>query len=90
MKQAYTTADSNKTLAIITAALISPIVNTTIFVVGMMIFFKDALTAWAGGTELIYYIVFGMTGVNFLVEVGVNIILCPVVSTIMDAVKKSK
>lgn len=81
---------TNKTVATIVAALISPIVNTGVFILGMMIFFKDTLTAWANGSEILYYIIFGLTGVNFLIEVGVNIVLCPVVSKIMDAVKKSR
>lgn len=81
---------TNKIVATAAAALISPIVNTGVFVLGMMIFFKDTLTAWAGGSDILYYIIFVMTGVNFLIEVGVNIVLCPVVSKIMDAVKKSK
>lgn len=83
-------ADTNRTVATIAAALISPVVNTGIFVLGMMIFFKDTLNAWAGGSDILYYIIFGLTGVNFLVEVGTNIVLCPVVSKIIDAVKKNK
>lgn len=83
-------ADTNKLLATVVAALISPIVNTGIFILGMIIFFKDTLTAWAGGTDILYYIIFIMTGVNFLVEVSTNIVLCPVVSKIMDAVNKTK
>ena len=83
-------AETNKLLATVVAALISPIVNTGIFILGMIIFFKDTLTVWAGGTDILYYIIFIMTGVNFLVEVGTNIVLCPVVSKIMDAVQKTK
>ena len=83
-------ADTNKTLATVVAALISPLVNTGIFVLGMMIFFKDTLAAWAGGTDVLYYIIFVMTGVNFLVEVGTNIVLCPVVAKIIEAVQKSR
>ena len=79
---------SNRIVATVVAALVSPIVNTGIFVLGMMIFFKDTLNAWAGGSDILYYIIFGLTGVNFLVEVATNIILSPVVLKIMDAVKK--
>ena len=81
---------SNKIVATVVAALVSPLVNTGVFVLGMMIFFKDILKAWAGGSDVLYYIIFVMTGVNFLVEVGTNIVLCPVVAKIMDAVKKQK
>ncbi len=81
---------SNKIVATVVAALVSPLVNTGIFILGMMIFFKDILAAWAGGSDVLYYIIFVMTGVNFLVEVGTNIVLCPVVAKIMEAVKKQK
>ena len=79
--------NNNKILASVVAAFVSPIVNTGIFVLGMMIFFKDTLVSWAGGTEVIYYIIFGLTGVNFLIELGVNVVLSPVVVRIVDVVK---
>lgn len=80
---------TNKIVATIVAALVSPIVNTGIFILGMMIFFRDTLVAWAGDTPVLYYIIFGLTGINFLIEVGVNVILSPVVVKIVDAVKKT-
>lgn len=80
---------TNKIVATVVAALVSPIVNTGIFVLGMMIFFRDTLVAWAGDTPVLYYIIFGLTGINFLIEVGVNVILSPVVVKIVDAVKKT-
>lgn len=81
---------TNKIVATVAAALVSPIVNTGVFVLGMMIFFKDTLIAWANGADLIVYIIFGLTGFNFLIEVAVNLVLSPVVVQIMDAVKKNK
>ncbi len=81
---------TNKIVAAVAAALISPVVNTGIFVIGMMIFFKETLVAWAGGTNIIVYIIFGLTGINFLIELGVNIILSPAVVQIVDAVKKNR
>lgn len=81
--------NTNKIVATIVAALVSPIVNTGIFILGMMIFFRDTLVAWAGDTPVLYYIIFGLTGINFLIEIGVNVILSPVVVKIVDAVKKT-
>lgn len=79
----------NKYLATFVAALVSPIVNTGIFIIMMLLFFKDTLAAWAGGSDLLTYIIFGLTGINFLVELGVNIVLSPVVVKIIDAVRKT-
>ena len=72
------------------AAVLSPIVNTGIFVLGLILLFKPVLEAWAGGSDIIYYVVTGLVGVNFLVELGVNIILVPVVVQVIKAVKKSR
>lgn len=79
----------NKYVATILAALVSPIVNTGIFIIFMLLFFKDTLATWAGGSDLLTYIIVGLTGVNFLVELGVNIVLSPIVVKIIDAVKKT-
>lgn len=80
---------TNKYLATILAAVVSPIVNTGIFIVMMLIFFRELLASWAGGSDLLTYIIIGLTGVNFLVELGVNIVLSPIAVRIIDAVKRS-
>ncbi|MBQ6336068.1 MAG: ECF transporter S component [Ruminococcus sp.] len=79
----------NRLLAVILAAIASPIVNTGIFIIGMLIFFKDLLASWAGGSDILTYIIIGLTGVNFLVELGTNVVLSPIVVKIIDAVKKT-
>jgi len=80
----------NRIVATVVAAIVSPLVNTGLFVLGMIIFFKDTLTAWAGGTDILVYVIFGLTGINFLIELGVNIVLSPVVVQIVDAIKKNR
>ena len=82
-------APKNQLLGVIIAALVSPIANTGIFIIGMLLFFKDTLAAWAGGSDLLTYIIMGLTGVNFLIELGVNLVLSPIVVKIIEAVKKS-
>ena len=79
----------NQLLGVILAALISPIANTGIFIIGMLLFFRETLASWAGGSDLLTYIIMGLTGVNFLVELGVNIVLSPLVVKIIDAVRKT-
>lgn len=82
-------APKNQLLGVIIAALVSPIANTGIFIIGMLLFFKDTLAAWAGGSDLLTYIIMGLTGINFLVELGVNLVLSPIVVKIIEAVKKA-
>ena len=74
--------------AALVAALSAPILNTGLFVCGMLLFFRETLTAWAGGTEVITYILLGLAGLNFLVEFLINIILTPAIVRIVDVVKK--
>ena len=72
------------------ASLAAPIVNTGLFVCGMLLFFKDTLYAWAGGTEMFTYILLGLAGLNFLVEFLINVILTPAIVRIVDVVGKRK
>ncbi|MBR7117482.1 MAG: ECF transporter S component [Clostridia bacterium] len=67
----------NKYLAICVAGFTAPIVNTGLFIAGSYIFFLDTIKEWAGGTDVFAYIILAMVGVNFLVELGLNIILAP-------------
>ena len=79
---------SKKVFATTLAAMLAPIVNTSTFVVGMLLFFKDTLTIWAGGQALMVYILVGLAGLNFLIEFIINIILTPAIIRIVDVVKK--
>ena len=76
-----------KFVATLVAALSAPIVNTGLFVVGMLLFFSETLKAWAGGTNVIQYIILVLAGVNFLVEFSINILLSPALVRISSAVK---
>ena len=79
---------TKKVFATALAAMLAPIVNTTTFVIGMLLFFKETLTIWAGGQALIVYILLGLAGLNFLIEFIINIILTPAIIRIVDIVKK--
>ncbi len=68
------------------AALSAPVINTGLFVLGMLLLFKDILYSWAGETDVITYILVGLAGVNFLVEFAINIILSPAIVRISAVV----
>lgn len=85
------TISSNKKLfATMLSAMLAPIVNTTTFVVGMLLFFRETLTIWAGGQAIFVYILVGLAGLNFLIEFIINIILTPAIMRIVDIVKKKR
>lgn len=62
------------------SALVCPVVNTGIFLLGCLLFFMETITTWAGGSEAVAsYIIFVLVGANFLFEIAVNVILCPAI-----------
>lgn len=78
----------NEFLAVVLSAIICPIVNTGLFVLGMYIFFVDTLTAWAGGANVIYYVIFVLTGLNFIVELVTTVVLSSAIKRIIAVAKK--
>ena len=80
----------NRHVAVIAAGIVCPVVNTGIFIIGMLLFFTSALESWASGQGLMYYIIFGLTGVNFLVELGVNLVLSSGITSIIKYAKGRK
>ena len=83
-----TVSTTRKIFSTALAAMLAPIVNTSTFVIGMLLFFKDTLTIWADGKPIMLYILLGLAGLNFLIEFIINIILTPAIIRIVDVVKK--
>lgn len=75
---------------VIVSAVTVPIINTGLFCGAMWFLFRDTLVAWAGGQDVVYYIFFGLVGVNFLIEFLINVILSPMTERIVRAVRRSK
>jgi len=75
---------AGKYIAVIAAAIVCPVVNTGVFLVGCRIFFMDLLTQWAGGGDVIAYMFLVLVGINFLVELAINIVLSPVAARLID------
>ncbi len=75
------------TLQTVLASVAAPIINTGIFVVGMLLFFFDTMTAMSDGTA-VRFVFLTLAGVNFLGEFLVNLVLSPAIVRIIDVVKK--
>ena len=69
--------------AVIVASVICPVVNTGLFILGMCVFYMSTLEAWAGGMNVLYFAIIGLTGINFLVELAVNLVLSSAVTNII-------
>lgn len=84
-KAAVPSADGKKQhvdLAVIAAAVICPVVNTGIFLLGCLVFFLPTISEWAAamGFESVgRYMIFGLVGGNFLFELLFNIVFSPLI-----------
>ncbi len=64
--------------AVLSAAVVSPVVNTGLFILGVFVFFRSTLEGWAaddGAPSVVYFIIFGLCGINFVVELALNLVL---------------
>lgn len=80
----------NRYVAIVASAVVCPIVNTGIFLLGCLVFFMDTVNAGAlaeGLSAGAYMIVF-FVGLNFVFELIVNVVLSPALARILDIVEK--
>ena len=80
----------NETLAVFTASALAPVVNTSIFIIGGLLFFGDALTksGFLGTQSLVYFIVVVCALSNFLLEFATNVILSPAIKRIIKAFRR--
>ena len=74
--------DKNVYLATLAAAIVCPIVNTGIFLLGCFVFFFETIQSWglaSGFGSAIEYMILGLVGGNFLFEMITNIVLSPTI-----------
>lgn len=78
----------NAYVAMMCAAAICPVVNTGIFLACMFAFFQDVLAVWAGGSNVVGYVLTILILCNFVPELLINVVFSPAGQRIMHAVKK--
>ncbi len=83
-------SEKNETVAAITAAVICPVVNTGVFLIGCLLFFMETISGWAAGMgfeNVGTYMIVGLVGLNFVFEMLVNVILSPVIIRLIRAAR---
>ena len=83
----------NTYFAVIVSAILVPMVNTGIFLIGCRLFFFDTIKEWATGLgfeNAFTYMIVGLVGINFLFELAINIILSPSVVGAVKVLSKKK
>lgn len=81
----------NKYAATLCAAVACPIVNTGVFLLGCAVFFMPTIRGWAEGLGFESagtYMITGLAGINFVLELAVNIVLSPVIVRLIDLGRK--
>lgn len=78
----------NSYVAMLCAAIVCPVVNTGVFIASMLTFFKDVLSAWAAGGDLVAYVLTGLVLANFVPELIINVVFSPAGQTVMRVSRK--
>lgn len=80
----------NEYAAVLTASLAAPVVNTGLFIFGALLM-SDTLNAnfVADGTTVMYFLVIGCAGINFIIEFIVNAVASPAIYTVERVVERA-
>lgn len=84
-------AKKNEIIAVLVSSVAAPVVNTGIFLLGCRIFFYDTVKAWGEGLgfeNAFVYMIVGLVGINFLIELGTNLVLNPAILRIIKIGRK--
>ncbi len=79
-------AGKNRYFAVLAAGFVCPVVNTGVFLLGCRLFLWETVESWgaaAGYESAAAYAFLGLAGVNFLIELGTNLVLAPVVQRLI-------
>lgn len=82
-------AKKNSLVAAIVASALAPVMNTGIFILGGLTM-SGVISAnfVAEGSTVIYFLVVGCAGFNFLIEFAINLVLSPAVHRVVLVVEK--
>ena len=82
----------NRYVAVIVSAIVCPVVNTGIFLLGSLIFFIDTVSAGAvvEGMSVGGYLIIFFVGLNFVFELLLNLLLTPALQRVIKTVAPYK
>ncbi len=81
----------NTLFAAICAGVTAPVVNTGIFLIGCLIFFMPTINEWAAAAGMESagkFMIFGLVGLNFLIELAINLVLSSAIVKLISLGKK--
>lgn len=86
----------NKTVAVFASAIVCPVVNTGVFLLGSYLFFMDNVDQLLANleelgspmTEKGFAVFLALASANFLFELGTNIVVSPIIVRLLNIRKK--
>lgn len=88
---AYKALEKHEYPAVLASAFVCPVVNTGLFLLGCVVFFMPTIKEWAaafGYENAGSYLILGMVGLNFVFELGVNLIFSPLIVRLIKLGRK--
>lgn len=79
--------DKSRIAATFCAAVVMPVVNTGVFILGCLLIRStlEGFMAESGiGGSVVYFLIIGCAGINFLLEAGLNLILAPALNRLWE------
>ena len=79
-------------LAVVASAVICPVVNTGIFLLGCLVFFVDTVKEMAGASDMsvFAFLLIVFVGLNFIFELLTNILLSPALVRVLELCKRKR
>ncbi len=79
--------NKNKYLAVFVASAIVPIINTAVFILGALAMYNVIATNFS--EDVLYFLVITCAGVNFLIELAINLLVAPAIHTVIRVLDKT-
>ena len=82
--------EKSELAAVVTAGIVCPVVNTGVFILGSLMFFMGWLKDLGGALgygNVGSTILFGIVGINFIIELSINLVLSTAIVRILTIVR---
>jgi thiamine transporter ThiT len=82
--------DKNKYLATFVSSAVVPVINTGVFILGALTMHDSiSVLATGEGVDVIYFLIVLCAGVNFLIELGINLVVAPAIHTVVGVLERN-
>lgn len=79
----------NSWLAIFISAIIAPVVNTSVFILGCLLMYKTLESNFVQeGSTVFYFLIIGCAGLNFIIELLINVVFAPALNKLTVVLNK--